>query len=92
MTAMPMPKLSWAGSTQSVKITAQRPFNPADMLERVILRIRDRLLDRKAGVGHLKLVVTSRGHSAWGNLTQLNAAPSLGGPPLGRHARRDAVG
>ena len=82
--------LGWLNA--AVKITAQRPFNPADMLERVILRIRDRLLDRKAGVGHLKLVVTSRGHSAWGNLTQLNAAPSLGGPPPGRHARRDAVG
>jgi G3E family GTPase len=73
--------LGWLNA--AVKITGQRPFNPADMLEKVILRIRDSSRNRNAGIGHLKLAVTSKGNSIWGNVTQLNAAPSMGGPPMG---------
>jgi hypothetical protein len=70
--------LGWLNA--AAKIAGQRPFNPADVLEKVILRIRDSLRPRNAGIGHLKLVMTSQGRSIWGNLTQLNAGPSLGGP------------
>jgi Ni2+-binding GTPase involved in maturation of urease and hydrogenase len=73
--------LGWLNA--AVKIAGQLPFNPVDMLEKVILRIRDSLRLRDAGIGHLKLVITSQGRSIWGNLTQLSAGPSLGGPPMG---------
>ena len=73
--------LGWLNA--AVRIAGERPFNPADMLERVILRIRDSLRPRNAGIGHLKLSMTSRGRSIWGNLTQLNAGPSPGGRPMG---------
>ncbi|MGA3116370.1 MAG: GTP-binding protein [Syntrophobacteraceae bacterium] len=72
--------LGWLNA--AVKIAGQRPFNPADVLEKVILRIRDSLRPRNAGIGHLKLVMTSQGRSIWGNLTQLNDDPSPGGPPM----------
>ena len=73
--------LGWLNA--AVKIAGQRPFNPADVLGKVILGIRDSLRPRNAGMGHLKLVITSQGRSIWGNLTQLNAGPSLGGRPMG---------
>ena len=72
--------LGWLNA--AVKISGQKPFNPANMLEKVILRIRDSLRPHNAGIGHLKLVMTSQGRSIWGNLTQLSDEPSLGGPSM----------
>ncbi len=72
--------LGWLNA--AVKIFGQKPFNPAGMLEKVILRIRDSLRSRNAGIGHLKLAMTSQGSSIWGNLTQLSGEPSRGGPSM----------
>ena len=72
--------LGWLNA--AVRISGSKPFNPAGMLEKVILRIRDSLRPRNAGIGHLKLAMTSRGRSIWGNLTQLSGEPSLGGPSM----------
>lgn len=72
--------LGWLNA--AVKVAGKKPFNPAGMLEKVILRIRDSLRPRNAGIGHLKLAMTSQGRSIWGNLTQLSGEPSRGGPSM----------
>jgi len=72
--------LGWLNA--AVRVAGSKPFNPAGLLEKVILRIRDNLRPRNAGIGHLKLAVTSQGCSIWGNLTQLSGSASLGGPPM----------
>jgi G3E family GTPase len=72
--------LGWLNA--AVRVAGSKPFNPAGLLEKVILRIRDNLRPRNAGIGHLKLAVTSQGCSIWGNLTQLSGEPSLGGPSM----------
>ena len=48
------------------------------LLQRLLLVIRDRLRQRKAGIGHLKLALTSGGQSMWANLTDLGSEPQLG--------------
>jgi hypothetical protein len=73
--------LGWLNA--AVKLTGKSPFNPAAMLENVILRIRDSLRPLKVGIGHIKLAATSQGRSIWGNLTQLNGEPSFSDRHLG---------
>ena len=73
--------LGWLNA--AVSISGKSPFNPAAMLENTILRIRDTLRPRNAGIGHIKLAATSQGRSIWGNLTQLNGEPSLSDRHLG---------
>lgn len=73
--------LGWLNA--AVKITAERAFNPGDILERVILRLRRSLRARNTGIGHIKLAATSQGRSIWGNLTALQSEPSFSERRLG---------
>jgi Ni2+-binding GTPase involved in maturation of urease and hydrogenase len=73
--------LGWLNA--EVRITGKSPFNPAGLLENTILRIRDSLRALKVGIGHIKLAATSQGRSIWGNLTKLNAEPSLSDRHMG---------
>jgi hypothetical protein len=68
--------LGWLNA--AVRISGPQPFQPGDLLEGMIHRIRTALRARKAGIGHLKLALTSQGQTMWANLTGLNAEASLG--------------
>jgi hypothetical protein len=68
--------LGWLNA--AVRVSAPQPFQPAELLNQLILRIRDGLKVPQANIGHLKLALSSQGRTMWANLTQLNAEPSLG--------------
>ncbi|MDA8305336.1 MAG: cobalamin synthesis protein P47K [Deltaproteobacteria bacterium] len=73
--------LGWLNA--AVKITGDRAFNPMDILEKVILRLRDGFRALNAAIGHVKLAATTQGRSIWGNLVQLNSEPSFSDRHLG---------
>ncbi len=73
--------LGWLNA--AVKITSSRPFEPAALLERLIRNINDAFCTRNAGIGHLKLALTSQGQTQWANITHSNTEPSIGGKPMG---------
>jgi G3E family GTPase len=68
--------LGWLNA--AVKVRSQTIFAPDDFMQRFLLEIRDALRLRNAGIGHLKLVLTSGGKSTWANLTDLRSDPRLG--------------
>ena len=68
--------LGWLNA--AVKIRSQTTFAPEDLMHRLLLEIRNSLRLRNAGIGHLKLVMTSAGKSTWVNLTDLRSDPRLG--------------
>ena len=68
--------LGWLNA--AVKVRSQTTFAPEDLMQRLLLEIRDSLRLRNAGIGHLKLVLTSGGKSTWANLTDLRSDPRLG--------------
>jgi G3E family GTPase len=68
--------LGWLNA--AVKVQSQTTFAPEDLIQRILLEIRDALRLRNAGIGHLKLVLTSGGKSSWANLTDLRSEPHLG--------------
>ncbi len=82
--------LGWLNA--AVKITAQRPFNPADMLERVILRIRDSLAGPQRRNGPPQIGRDQPGPLDLGQPDTTERRTVSGRPTHGRHARRDAVG
>ena len=67
--------LGWLNA--AVKVRSQTTFAPEDLMQRILLEIRDALRLRNAGIGHLKLVLTSSGKSTWANLTDLRSDPRL---------------
>ena len=67
--------LGWLNA--AVKVRSQTTFAPEDFMQRILLEIRDALRLRNAGIGHLKLVLTSGGKSTWANLTDLRSDPRL---------------
>ena len=71
--------LGWLNA--AVKVRSQTTFAPEDLMQRLLLEIRDSLRLRNAGIGHLKLVLTSGGKSTWANLTDLRFNPHLGPIP-----------
>lgn len=73
--------LGWLNA--AVKISADRPFDSAECLNQLALRIRDIFRESSAGIGHLKFVITSAGKSMWINLTHLAAEPVLSDERLG---------
>ena len=56
--------LGWLNA--AVKVRSQTTFAPKDLMQRLLLEIRDSLRLRNAGIGHLKLVLTSGGKSQLG--------------------------
>lgn len=73
--------LGWLNA--AVKITSNRPFEPAALLDRMIRNINDAFCTRNAGIGHLKLALTNQGQTQWANITHSNNEPSIGGKPMG---------
>lgn len=67
--------LGWLNA--AVEITAPQPFEPANLIERLIGRIQGQAQRQGAGIGHLKLTLSSKGQTMWANLTGLDAVPSL---------------
>jgi G3E family GTPase len=68
--------LGWLNA--AVKVHSKESFAPGDVMLRLLVDIRDTLRQRNAGVGHLKLALTSGGQSTWANLTDLRSEPQLG--------------
>jgi G3E family GTPase len=68
--------LGWLNA--AVKVRSQTTFATEDLMQRILLEIRDALRLRNAGIAHLKLVLTSGGKSTWANLTDLRSDPRLG--------------
>ncbi len=74
--------LGWLNGAVGVSTT--EAFNAGEFLIRLAETIRDALRKRKAGIGHLKFVMTSGGKSMWANLTHLNGKPTASDINLGK--------
>ena len=81
--------LGWLNA--AVKITGNRPFEPAALMKRLICRIRDALHIRNAGIAHLKLALSSHGQTQWANITRSNTEPSIGGKTIGETTGADLL-
>ncbi|MCG6894092.1 MAG: hypothetical protein LJE65_10835 [Desulfobacteraceae bacterium] len=68
--------LGWLNA--AVKVRSETAFDPGGLMEGVLARTRDVLREHNAGVGHVKLALTSGGRTMWANLTDLRADPYLG--------------
>lgn len=73
--------LGWLNA--AVKLTALKPVDPERLLIDLLCDLRDVFKRNRAGIGHLKCALTSRGKSMWGNLTDLLADPALGDKRVG---------
>ncbi len=73
--------LGWLNA--AVKITADRSFDSAVCLRDLAVKLRDAFREINAGIGHIKIVMTSAGKSMWVNLTHLAAEPMLSDKQLG---------
>lgn len=73
--------LGWLNA--AVKLQATRPFQAGQALIGLMVRLRDLFRRQKAGIGHLKCVLTAGGDSMWVNLTDFDAEPSLSDHRLG---------
>ena len=67
--------LGWLNA--AIKIRSKEFFDTSKLIQQLILEIRKTLRQQNAGIGHLKLVLTSGGQSTWANLTDLNSDPRL---------------
>jgi G3E family GTPase len=67
--------LGWLNA--AIKIRSKEVFDTAELIQQLLLEMREALRQQNAGIGHLKLVLTSGGQSTWANLTDLNAEPRL---------------
>jgi G3E family GTPase len=81
--------LGWLNA--AVKLTADRPFDPARFMSSLALRLRERFKIEKGEIGHLKFVITGAGHSVWANLTHLAAEPEIDGNPSGDISRATLI-
>lgn len=68
--------LGWLNA--AVKIRSEDRFAPGEVMQKLLIDMRETLRKRHAGIGHLKLALTSGGQSVWANLTDLRSEPRLG--------------
>lgn len=74
--------LGWLNA--AVKLTGSHVFNPSELMHRLMLNMRTEFQKQRAGIGHLKFVLTGGGKSMWANLTHLHDDPTLSQQKLGR--------
>ncbi len=74
--------LGWLNG--AVGISSHEAFDPGEFSIRLAKNIRDVLREKKAGIGHLKFVITSGGKSMWVNLTHLKGEPTTSDINLGK--------
>ena len=70
--------LGWLNA--AVKVRSKATYAPGNLMRGLLLEIRDALRQRNAGIGHLKLVLTSGGISTWASITDLRSEPRLSQP------------
>lgn len=74
--------LGWLNA--AVKLTARQPFDASKFARTLAESLRETFKQRKAEIGHLKLVITSAGRAMWANVTHLAAEPTTSGEQLGK--------
>ena len=74
--------LGWLNA--AVRLEGSNAFPPPELMQRLMIDMRNEFQKRSAGIGHLKFVITGGGKSMWANLTHLNNEPSLSPEPLER--------
>ena len=73
--------LGWLNT--AIKVSASEGFEAGEFLNRLAETISNAFQQKNAGIGHLKLVITSAGKAMWANVTHLAAEPVISGEQLG---------
>ena len=74
--------LGWLNA--AVKLTAPDTIEPVILLTGLLKNLQITFKEKNAGIGHLKCALTSGGKTIWGNLTGIDAEPSLSEKTLGK--------
>lgn len=72
--------LGWLNA--AIKLTAHLPFDASKLARQLAVSLREAFKQRKAEIGHLKLVITGAGKTMWANVTHLAAEPTTSGKEL----------
>lgn len=74
--------LGWLNA--SVKVTAPQSIEPKIVLNGLLENLQAAFRSNSVGIGHLKCALTGGGKTMWGNLTGIEAIPSLSGKAADR--------
>lgn len=74
--------LGWLNAAVKLKGRGLATFDASTLMVRLMGNLQRAFQEQKAGIGHLKFVLTAGGKSVWCNLTHVNGEPLMSGEPL----------